>query len=196
MKNKTKNICPICASASMKELTRSSSINYKGNQFSIESLEYTQCNDCGFEIIPPTQKKRNDCKIRDCRREIDGLLTGAEIKEIRKELGLSQERAFQIFGGGKNAFSKYERGEVVQSISMDRLLRSASVSEEFFNYLLEISGLTERGFKYIKTISEYKTISTTVVRAPKNIVFLKKKKDGRKIDIAMNDDFYSVIACG
>jgi len=29
----------------------------------------------------------------------------------------------RIFGGGANAFSKYERGEVIQSVPMDRLLR-------------------------------------------------------------------------
>ncbi|WP_354470402.1 type II toxin-antitoxin system MqsA family antitoxin [Marinobacterium sp. MBR-109] len=28
-----------------------------------------------------------------------------------------------MLGGGRNAFSKYERGEVAQSVAMDRIIR-------------------------------------------------------------------------
>ena len=40
---------------------------------------------------------------------IDGKIA-AEIRTIRKRLGLKQAEAAAIFGGGVNAFSEYERG--------------------------------------------------------------------------------------
>ena len=37
---------------------------------------------------------------------------GEELRRIRKHLGLTQEQAAKLTGGGHNAFSRYERGEV------------------------------------------------------------------------------------
>jgi len=55
------------------------------------------------------------------------MLSGDQISRIRIALGLSQREAASLFGGGYNAFNKYESGEVLQSFAMDRLLRLASV---------------------------------------------------------------------
>ena len=41
---------------------------------------------------------------------------------IRKRLGLTQAQAARLMGGGDNAFSKYERGEVTQSAAMNSVL--------------------------------------------------------------------------
>jgi DNA-binding transcriptional regulator YiaG len=65
----------------------------------------------------------NDAAIRAAKRSYDGLLTPDEIHRSRRLLKLTQEEASKVFGGGANAFSKYERGEVTQSAAMDRLIR-------------------------------------------------------------------------
>jgi len=57
------------------------------------------------------------------KRRADGLLSPEEIRHAREALGLTQHKAAEVFGGGRNAFSKYERGEVAQSVAMDRLIR-------------------------------------------------------------------------
>ena len=38
---------------------------------------------------------------------------------IRKRLSLTQAQAARLMGGGDNAFSKYERGEITQSAAMN-----------------------------------------------------------------------------
>ena len=105
--------------------TKSSSetYEYKGKTFSIPNIEYSVCRECGYDVVLPRQQRQSDALVRDARREIDGLLTGQEIKTIREDLGLTQTAAAHLLGGGPNAFSKYERGEVTQSLAMDRLLR-------------------------------------------------------------------------
>ena len=96
---------------------------YKGQKFSLSDVEYSECRVCGFDVVLPRQKRQNEARTRDEHRRIDGLLTGRQIKAIRKRLGLSQAEAARLMGGGANAFSKYERGEVTQSVAMNQLLR-------------------------------------------------------------------------
>ena len=95
---------------------------YKGQQFSLSDSEYSVCRECGFDVVLPRQKRQNEARIRDEHRRIDGLLTGPQIKAIRRRLGLTQAEAARLMGGGDNAFSKYERGEVTQSVAMNQLL--------------------------------------------------------------------------
>ena len=97
--------------------------HYKGQEFTLTDTKYSVCRECGFDVVLPRQKRQNDARIRDEHRRISGLLTGPQIRDIRKRLGLSQIEAARLMGGGVNAFSKYERGEVTQSIAMNHLLR-------------------------------------------------------------------------
>jgi len=93
----------------------------------------TVCNSCRHSFQTKAQiesnfdRTRNAYAVaRDERRARDGLLSSAEIVQIREHLGLRQREAAALFGGGSNAFNKYESGEVLQSVPMDRLLRLAS----------------------------------------------------------------------
>jgi len=86
--------------------------------------EYLQngswCNE-GFlnpSDLSSSRKERNDHK-----REIDHKLKAVEILRFRKKLNLSQKEAGELFGGGPMAFSKYKRGEIIQSRSVDLLIR-------------------------------------------------------------------------
>ena len=116
--------CPMCRTPDPWE-SRCSNETYlhKGREFSLSDIEYSVCRVCGFDVVLPRQRRRNEARIRDEHRRIDGLLTGRQIRAIRKRLGLSQAEAARLMGGGANAFSKYERGEVTQSVAMNQLLR-------------------------------------------------------------------------
>jgi HTH-type transcriptional regulator/antitoxin MqsA len=120
--------CPICATGELDFFSAMDEIQYKGQSLSVE-VEYAVCQHCGDEMILPEQINRNDCHTRDGWRKADGLLTGEEIAAMRKKLGITQQEAAERFGGGANAFSKYERGEVIQSQAMDNLMRLAMEDE-------------------------------------------------------------------
>jgi HTH-type transcriptional regulator/antitoxin MqsA len=49
-------------------------------------------------------------EIQAQKAKIEGLLTPYEIKDVRKKLKLSQKDAGYLFGGGVNAFNRYESG--------------------------------------------------------------------------------------
>jgi HTH-type transcriptional regulator / antitoxin MqsA len=135
--------CPICTTGKLIFLQDTDEIQYK-NQTLIVEVEYAICEHCAEEMILPEQIKRNDCRVRDAWRKADGLLTGKEIIELRHYLGLTQQQASKIFGGELNAFSKYERGEVIQSEAMDKLMRIAREKESAFRWLKNYANLVNK----------------------------------------------------
>ena len=59
----------------------------------------------------------------------------SELARIRKELGLTQKEAAMIAGGGHNAFSRYERGEVKAVAAVVNLFRLLDRHPDLLNEL-------------------------------------------------------------
>lgn len=151
--------CKICKSENIRQFEEAENISYKGKTLPI-SMKYSVCNDCEREFISKQQILKNDSRVRDAKKRIDGLLTSTEIADARKSLGLTQEQASLVFGGGKNAFSKYERAKVSQSVAMDKLIRICLQHQSIFNELLVISG--------IEVATTQLTYKNNVIPYPKN----------------------------
>lgn len=112
----------MCETGKLTPITLSDSFTYKGLSIQVDDLQGMLCENCGADPILTEQILFNQEKIADAKRTALGMLTGVEIRQIRERLKLSQKHCSQLFGGGTNAFSKYERGEVIQSDAMDALL--------------------------------------------------------------------------
>lgn len=115
--------CPICESGELSPITYRDTFQHNGSEIVVSGLEGYECPVCGADPVFEDQIRRNHRRIVDAKRHADGLLTGEDIRALRERLHLTQKDASALFGGGANAFSKYERGDVVQSVAMDRLLR-------------------------------------------------------------------------
>ncbi len=140
MNTETK-ICPMCEIGTLTPITFAEDFQHRGSSLHVEGLEGYECHECGADPVLKTQILRNQTRIADAKRHADGLLTGQQIRIIRKALNLSQQDAAVLFGGGANAFSKYERGDVTQSVAMDRLLRLVKRHPFLLNELREHAGL-------------------------------------------------------
>ncbi|MBH1826292.1 type II toxin-antitoxin system MqsA family antitoxin [Stenotrophomonas muris] len=134
------DICPICEVGSLVPGTGSQTISYNGKSLVVHGLGFAKCECCGEELVFPEVAKANDKIYADAKRGADGLWTSDRILEWRTRWRISQQQAAKILGGGVNAFSKYERGEVVQSKSMDLLMRVFNESAEARNFLLAQAG--------------------------------------------------------
>ncbi len=115
------------------------SLEYRGHvkQF---ALHGHICDTCGTDFATAEDLRANKRIKVAFDKEVDGLLTGAQVKAIREDVGLTQAQAAALFGGGPVAFSKYENDEVVQSVAMDRLLRVAAEVPAAVPVLAKISG--------------------------------------------------------
>lgn len=134
-------VCPDCESGTLQLEHYSDEFEYRGQTLTVDGLQCWKCNHCGSEIIWPDEIRHGDKLFTDARRRADGLLTGAEIVRIRKGLRLTQRQASALFGGGANAFSKYERGDVIQSVAMDRLLRMVARFPALLGSLAQDAGI-------------------------------------------------------
>lgn len=128
--------CLACNEGTLEEKSKKEISEYKGKRYSVD-IEYSECPICGSEFVLPNQIKRNRVLIKDEHRKIEGLLTGSEIKAIREKLGLSRKQASEMFTGSPNSFFKYECGEVIQSVAVDKLIRLAAQLPSVFDALNE-----------------------------------------------------------
>jgi len=133
-----RNTCPICETGTLSKRVHTGEIQYRDRTVQVDDLEYSLCNKCGADPVLAEQAKRNQVRFSDAKRKIDGLLSSADIRKARRYLGLTQHAASSVFGGGLNAFSKYERGEVIQSKAMDKLIRLSCRYPDAWTYVNSI----------------------------------------------------------
>ena len=126
--------CKLCKSEDVSDYVEAEEITYKGSTLQV-SIAYSLCNNCEREFISKPQILQNEAALRAAKKDYDGLLSSEEIIRARRTLSLTQEQAARVFGGGRNAFSKYERGEVSQSVAMDKLIRICLNHREVFHEL-------------------------------------------------------------
>ena len=105
----SKQICPICGENSLDRAIKRVSYEYKLHTFYIDQPG-EWCSSCGEGILYPDDHKAVQVEIQEQKSLIDGLLTPSAIQKIRESLKLTQKQAGQLFGGGINAFNRYETG--------------------------------------------------------------------------------------
>uniref|UniRef100_Q07J16 Transcriptional regulator, XRE family n=1 Tax=Rhodopseudomonas palustris (strain BisA53) TaxID=316055 RepID=Q07J16_RHOP5 len=116
----TAPVCPETGLPMVRD-TRPMTITYKGQSATI-AMPGWYCDESGESIHTGDDMQVSDEALRDLKNKAD-ILDGAEIRRIRKKIGLTQREAGAIFGGGPNAFQKYEQGSVTVSKAMSNLLR-------------------------------------------------------------------------
>jgi DNA-binding transcriptional regulator YiaG len=132
-------------------------------------------------MVFPDQARANDQKYSDAKREHDGLWTSARISEWRLRWGLSQQQAAQLLGGGANAFSKYERGEVIQSKPMDLLMRMYNEFPGVRESLASLAGSpSQRGWQTDKATPTLKAVLVHSTVLPKDVQRIQSTVDAYK----------------
>jgi len=159
-----KNSCPKCGNQNFKVIVYSDTVDFRNMELDVENLEESKCESCGYKWESGGQRAHNESIIRasyavmrDKIRKEQGLLSGDKIAEIREKFSLSQREAAALFGGGYNAFNKYESGEVLQSFAMDRLLRLTNVvGQPAIDFLQNV--YKQPNFKVISSNKEELTV--------------------------------------
>lgn len=139
---KVKQICPVCGEG---ELQPRSDRVYEftvGRQKQVvNGLEHSVCSACETSICTPEQMDRNADRIEAVQASVKGYISPEKVSELRARYNLTQALASKIFGGGPNAFSKYERGEVSPSASAASVMLLALESPVVFRELAKLRGV-------------------------------------------------------
>jgi HTH-type transcriptional regulator/antitoxin MqsA len=124
-----KEFCPICGECSMRHRVQDLDYSYKGHTITLKQPGRF-CDSCGEGILEAADLKATRQALASFKAETDGLLTPKEIRAIRKSLKLTQQAAAAYCGGGKNAFSRYESGELLVPRATSNLMRLLAEDKE------------------------------------------------------------------
>ena len=116
--------CPICGREGMEVVTKDFPYTYKGETIVIKNVTGEYCPSCDDMILGGEDLQRvSDESMTLVKRVNATVIDPSYIVAVRKKLKLSQAAANKIFGGGPNAFSRYETGKALPSQSLIQLLR-------------------------------------------------------------------------
>ena len=128
--------CPFCGKNSYSHQTRPMTLSYKAHSITVSQPGYW-CNACNEGVIGGEDRRATQQQLQAFRAHVDGLLAPDEVKRVREQLQLTQQKASQLFGGGVNAFSRYERGETPISKSLSQLLQILSSHPDLLRELVQ-----------------------------------------------------------
>ena len=117
-----KRECLTCGQKKMVRTVRDVPYTYKGHHTVISSVKGWHCFNCGEVEFESGEGVRFAESIEKVAMEIDAK-RAADLARIRKKLKLSQQEAALLTGGGKNAFSRYERGKAKPLQSVTNLFK-------------------------------------------------------------------------
>ncbi len=116
--------CPMCAGAELREETRDLPYVYKGASTVIADVRGEFCPACGEAVLGPAESARVSATMLEFNREVNAATVDPQfIADVRKKLALNQKEAAAIFGGGVNAFSRYENGQTRPPLALVKLLK-------------------------------------------------------------------------
>ncbi|MBI5506736.1 MAG: type II toxin-antitoxin system MqsA family antitoxin [Deltaproteobacteria bacterium] len=116
--------CPSCGAAELVHDTRDVPYVYKGESTRIPAVNGEFCQACGEAVLEMGESARTSGLMIEFNKQVNATIVDPGfIASVRKKLNLDQREAAEIFGGGVNAFSRYENGKTRPPIALVKLLK-------------------------------------------------------------------------
>ncbi len=116
--------CPVCGAAELIHDTRDLPYTYKGETTVIAAVKGDFCPACAESILDAAESNRVMNEMRAFSRQVNAAIVDPGfIANVRKKLNLDQKQAAEIFGGGINAFSRYETGKTRPPLALVKLFK-------------------------------------------------------------------------
>ena len=116
--------CPVCGAAELIHDTRDLPYTYKGETTTIPAVTADFCPACDESITNMPETERVMREMQAFNKQVNAAIVDPGfILNVRKKLDLDQREAAEIFGGGINAFSRYETGKTKPPLALVKLLQ-------------------------------------------------------------------------
>ena len=116
--------CPVCGAAELSHDTRDLPYTYKSETTTISAVTADFCAACGESITDLPETDRVMREMQAFNRQVNAAIVDPSfIINVRKKLNLGQREAAELFGGGINAFSRYENGKTKPPLALVKLLK-------------------------------------------------------------------------
>ena len=115
--------CPACGKAKLVRGTHDVPYTYKGETTMIPAVRGDFCPACGEGVLAAAESSRVSAAMLEFNKQVNAsIVDPGFIARVRKKLALDQRQAAAIFGGGPNAFSRYENGKTKPPLALVKLL--------------------------------------------------------------------------
>jgi HTH-type transcriptional regulator/antitoxin MqsA len=116
--------CPVCGAAELVDDTRDLPYGHKGEETVLPQVTGSFCPACGEGVLDAAESRRVSGLMREFSKQVNASIVDPEfISAVRKKLNLDQREAGELFGGGVNAFSRYETGKTKPPLALVKLLK-------------------------------------------------------------------------
>ena len=130
--------CPICDHAEMVERTQDEKLSFGGQSLTLHGMKGEFCLKCHEGVWDAESYRRYTEAQTALLRAVKGDLS-ADIRRIRQNLKLTQAELSKVFGVGKLAFSRYERGKTQPPAPLVKLLKLVERHPDLMNEVREDS---------------------------------------------------------
>ena len=126
--------CPCCAAAELIHDIRDMPYTYKGDITIIPAVTGDFCPACGEVVLDREHGDRYSELMRQFNKQVNAAYVDPNyILKVRRKLDLDQREAAEIFGGGVNAFSRYENGKTKPPLALVKLLKMLDRHPDLLN---------------------------------------------------------------
>lgn len=116
--------CPVCGAAELVRDTRDLPYTYKGETTVLSAVTGDFCPACAESVLDASESDRVMRDMRAFSKQVNAAIVDPNfIVSVRKKLALDQREAAEIFGGGVNAFSRYENGKTKPPLALVKLFK-------------------------------------------------------------------------
>ena len=118
--------CPACGIGNLVLDTRDMPYTYKGKATVIRNVKGRYCDnpECREVIMEAGESVRASKEMLAVNKKVNADLTPIDLlANLRHRFKLTQQQAARVFGGGTNAFSRYESGRTKPPLALVKLFR-------------------------------------------------------------------------
>ena len=133
--------CPTCGTGNLIVATRELPYSYKGKSTVIKAVKGKFCNNpkCREVVVDIDESARMSKEMLAFNKKVNRELTPIDLlANVRERFKLNQQQAAKVFGGGTNAFSRYESGKTKPPVALIKLFKVLDKHPDLF---AEVAGM-------------------------------------------------------
>jgi HTH-type transcriptional regulator/antitoxin MqsA len=113
---------------------------YKGKRTVLKAVHGQFCDNakCGEAVLDMGESIRTSKDMLEFNKKVNTELTPINLlTQVRERLNLTQQEAARVFGGGANAFSRYESGKTKPPVALVKLFQVLDKHPEIYGEIAE-----------------------------------------------------------
>jgi HTH-type transcriptional regulator/antitoxin MqsA len=132
--------CQTCEIGSLVDAVRNVPYIYKGKKTVIKAVKGKFCDNpkCREVVMDLGESVRTSKEMLEFNKTVNVELTPIDLlTRVRQQLDLTQQGAAKVFGGGPNAFSRYESGKTKPPVALVKLFKVLNKHPDLFKEIAD-----------------------------------------------------------